>query len=253
MPLPPKLLKKASPTWCASRNARMSGTAYGTVVLHVCPEAAAGGALALVENGDMIELDVEKRRLVLLVAEDVLLKRRKSWKLPPPPLERGYWKLYFDHVLQASEGADLDSSSARAVPSCRAIIIDGRIQASLLRAVGQRVQGRAHAQPVRREVGAAAGDFFGGETRTPEYRAVNEMGEVPVLEHRGKRLSQSGVILHYLAAHFGKFAGGTRRATRDPARMLWDNHKLTSYIATLRYMVHLAKVEPQVHDFLAGA
>ncbi len=52
-------------------------------------------------------------------------------------------------------------------------------------------------------------DFFGGETRTPEYRAVNEMGEVPVLEHRGKRLSQSGVILHYLAAHFGKFAGTT--------------------------------------------
>src|SRR3989441_1235331 len=108
MPLPPKLLKKGVTDMVRISDARMSGTAYGTVVLHVCPEAAAGGALALVENGDMIELDVEKRRLVLLVAEDVLLKRRKSWKLPAAPLERGYWKLYFDHVLQASEGADLD-------------------------------------------------------------------------------------------------------------------------------------------------
>ena len=108
MPLPPKLLKKGVTDMVRISDARMSGTAYGTVVLHVCPEAAAGGVLALVENGDMIELDVEKRRLVLLVAEDVLLKRRKQWKPPAAPLERGYWKLYFDHVLQASEGADLD-------------------------------------------------------------------------------------------------------------------------------------------------
>src|SRR2546425_1233468 len=108
MPLPPKLLKKGATDMVRISDARMSGTAYGTVVLHVCPEAAAGGVLALVENGDMIDLDVEKRRLVLLVTEDVLLKRRKNWKLPPPPLDRGYWKLYFDHVLQASEGADLD-------------------------------------------------------------------------------------------------------------------------------------------------
>jgi dihydroxy-acid dehydratase len=108
MPLPPKLLKKGVTDMVRISDARMSGTAYGTVVLHVCPEAAAGGALALVENGDMIELDVEKRRLVLLVTEDVLLERRKKWKRPPAPLERGYWKLYFDHVLQASEGADLD-------------------------------------------------------------------------------------------------------------------------------------------------
>jgi L-arabonate dehydrase len=108
MPLPPKLLKKGVTDMVRISDARMSGTAYGTVVLHVCPEAAAGGALALVENGDMIELDVEKRRLALLVTEDVLLERRKKWKLPPAPLERGYWKLYFDHVLQASEGADLD-------------------------------------------------------------------------------------------------------------------------------------------------
>jgi len=108
MPLPPKLLKKGVTDMVRISDARMSGTAYGTVVLHVCPEAAAGGTLALVENGDMIELDVEKRRLVLLVTDDVLLERRKKWKLPPAPLERGYWKLYVDHVLQASDGADLD-------------------------------------------------------------------------------------------------------------------------------------------------
>jgi glutathione S-transferase len=95
-------------------------------------------------------------------------------------------------------------------------------------------------------------DFFAGETRTPEYRAqVNEMGEVPVLEHDGQLLSQSGVILHYLADHFRKFQG------EDPREVLrwilWDNHKLTSYIATLRYMATLTKTgEPQVHEFLRG-
>jgi glutathione S-transferase len=95
-------------------------------------------------------------------------------------------------------------------------------------------------------------DFFGGETRTPAYReTVNEMGEVPVLEHRGGKLSQSGVILHYLADHFGKFQGGDRLEVLR--WILWDNHKLTSYIATLRWMVTLAKVgEPQVHEFLRG-
>jgi glutathione S-transferase len=97
-------------------------------------------------------------------------------------------------------------------------------------------------------------DFFAGETRTPEYRAINEMGEVPVLEHRAERFSQSGVILHYLAAHFGKFGGRDDDERREILRwILWDNHKLTSYIATLRYMVHLAKTgEPQVHEFLRG-
>jgi glutathione S-transferase len=97
-------------------------------------------------------------------------------------------------------------------------------------------------------------DFFGGETHRPEYRAINEMGEVPVLEHRGRRLSQSGVILHHLAAHFGKFGAKDDVARQEILRwILWDNHKLTSYIATLRYMVHLAKTgEPQVHDFLRG-
>ncbi len=108
MPLPPKLLKKGVTDMLRVSDARMSGTAYGTVVLHVAPESAAGGALALVENGDEIELDVAKRRLELLVPEEELAQRRRKWKEPEPPLERGYWRLYFDHVLQANEGADLD-------------------------------------------------------------------------------------------------------------------------------------------------
>jgi L-arabonate dehydrase len=108
MPLPPKLLKKGITDMVRISDARMSGTAYGTVVLHISPEAAAGGALALVQNGDEIELDVAKRKLQLLVDEKALAERRKNWKTPKPPLDRGYWKLYFDHVLQAHEGADLD-------------------------------------------------------------------------------------------------------------------------------------------------
>jgi dihydroxy-acid dehydratase len=108
MPLPPKLLKKGVTDMLRISDARMSGTAYGTVVLHISPEAACGGALALVQNGDLIELDVERRKLELLVSEEILSKRRKSWTAPKPPLERGYWKLYHDHVLQAHQGADLD-------------------------------------------------------------------------------------------------------------------------------------------------
>jgi L-arabonate dehydrase len=108
MPLPPKLLKKGITDMVRISDARMSGTAYGTVVLHMSPEAAAGGALALVENGDMIELDVQKRSLHLAVADEELQKRKAKWKAPKPPLERGYWRLYFDHVLQADQGADLD-------------------------------------------------------------------------------------------------------------------------------------------------
>jgi L-arabonate dehydrase len=108
MPLPPKLLKKGITDMVRISDARMSGTAYGTVILHISPEAAAGGTLALVQNGDEIELDVSKRRLELLVSEQEISKRRMIWKAPPPPLDRGYWKLYFDHVLQAHQGADLD-------------------------------------------------------------------------------------------------------------------------------------------------
>jgi dihydroxy-acid dehydratase len=86
----------------------MSGTAYGTVVLHAVPEAAAGGTLALVHNGDMIELNVPERRIQLLVSDAELAKRRAEWTAPAPALDSGYWKLYIDHVTQADEGADLD-------------------------------------------------------------------------------------------------------------------------------------------------
>jgi L-arabonate dehydrase len=108
MPLPPKLLKKGITDMVRISDARMSGTAYGTVVLHMSPEAAAGGALALVQNGDMIELDVSKRILRLDISDAELAGRRARWKAPKPPLERGYWKLYVDHVNQAHQGADLD-------------------------------------------------------------------------------------------------------------------------------------------------
>ena len=95
-------------------------------------------------------------------------------------------------------------------------------------------------------------DFFNGETRTPEYRAINIMGEVPVLEHGARRLTQSGVILDYLAAHFGRFAGRDDDERREILRwLLWDNHKLTSYIATLRFMIQFQKTgETPVTEFL---
>jgi L-arabonate dehydrase len=107
MPLPPKVLRKGITDMVRISDARMSGTAYGTVVLHVSPEAAAGGTLALVQNGDMIELDVAARRLHLDVSDAELAKRRESWKAPEAPT-RGWYKLYVDHVLQADKGADLD-------------------------------------------------------------------------------------------------------------------------------------------------
>jgi dihydroxy-acid dehydratase len=108
MPLPPKVLKKGITDMVRISDARMSGTAYGTVVLHTAPEAAAGGPLAVVQNGDMIELNVPERRLQLLISDEELARRLANWKAPEPPLLSGYWKLYVDHVLQADEGADLD-------------------------------------------------------------------------------------------------------------------------------------------------
>ena len=107
MALPPKILKKGITDMVRISDARMSGTAYGTVVLHVAPEAAAGGPLALVQTGDVIELDVPARRLHLDVSDAELAKRRAAWKAPETP-KRGYYKLYVEHVQQADKGADLD-------------------------------------------------------------------------------------------------------------------------------------------------
>jgi L-arabonate dehydrase len=108
MPLPPKLLARGITDLVRISDARMSGTAYGTVVLHVSPESAAGGNLALVANGDEIELDVEARKLELRVTDDDLNRRRAAWKPEPLTWIGGYQRLYIDHVLQADRGADLD-------------------------------------------------------------------------------------------------------------------------------------------------
>jgi len=107
MPLPPKVLRKGITDMVRISDARMSGTAYGTVVLHTAPEAAAGGPLALVQDGDIVELDVPNRKLHLHVSDEELARRRAAWVAPKAPLDSGYWKLYVDTVLQADEGADL--------------------------------------------------------------------------------------------------------------------------------------------------
>jgi dihydroxy-acid dehydratase len=108
MGLPPKLLARGIKDMVRISDARMSGTAYGTVILHVCPEAAAGGPLALVRDGDMIELDVPERRLHLDVSTEELERRRALWTAPLPAMQGGYQQMYVQHVMQASDGADLD-------------------------------------------------------------------------------------------------------------------------------------------------
>lgn len=108
MTLPKKLLDKGVTDLVRISDGRMSGTAYGTVVLHVSPESAIGGNLALVQNGDMIELDVAGRRLHLDVSDEELEKRRKDWQRPEFGYDRGYVSLYVRHVQQADKGADLD-------------------------------------------------------------------------------------------------------------------------------------------------
>jgi L-arabonate dehydrase len=107
MALPQKLVQKGVSDMVRISDARMSGTAYGTVVLHAAPEAAVGGPLALVRNGDMIELDVEARTLHLDVSDDELARRRQTWQAPPPHDVRGYVKLYCETVNQADQGVDL--------------------------------------------------------------------------------------------------------------------------------------------------
>jgi L-arabonate dehydrase len=108
LPIPKKLLRAGVEDLVRISDARMSGTSYGAVVLHVAPEAAVGGPLALVRDGDPIRLDVEDRRLDLLVDEAELEARREAWTPPEKKDERGYRRLHEDHVLQANEGCDLD-------------------------------------------------------------------------------------------------------------------------------------------------
>ena len=119
LPLPKRVLEKGIDDMVRISDARMSGTCFGTVVLHVAPESALGGPLALVEDGDIVALDVEKRSLTLEVSDAELARRRAAWRAPGPPAERGYARLYVDHVLQADEGVDFDflrGGSGSAVP-----------------------------------------------------------------------------------------------------------------------------------------
>jgi dihydroxy-acid dehydratase len=108
LPIPKKLLAQGVRDMVRISDARMSGTAFGTVVLHISPEAAVGGALGLVQSGDAIELDVPNRRLELLVPEHELNARRMRWQPPSLAYTRGYGKLFLDHVLQAHLGCDFD-------------------------------------------------------------------------------------------------------------------------------------------------
>ncbi|HEY8369695.1 MAG TPA: dihydroxy-acid dehydratase, partial [Thermodesulfobacteriota bacterium] len=107
-PIPRRLLERGVRDMVRISDARMSGTSYGTVVLHVAPESAVGGPLALVKDGDEIELDVPARTLTLRVPDEELARRRAAWRPRPPHFTRGYGHLFLEHVLQANEGADFD-------------------------------------------------------------------------------------------------------------------------------------------------
>src|SRR5688500_8367914 len=108
LPVPKKLLRQGVRDMVRVSDARMSGTSYGTCVLHVAPESFVGGPLALVRNGDLIELDVDRRVLNLKVAEEELSRRKAAWKVPMKKYERGYGAIFSQHVRQADEGCDFD-------------------------------------------------------------------------------------------------------------------------------------------------
>jgi dihydroxyacid dehydratase/phosphogluconate dehydratase len=108
LPVPKKLLKAGVRDMVRISDARMSGTSYGCCVLHVAPESYVGGPLALVKNGDLIELDVVKRELNLKVSPEEMQKRKAVWQPAPPKYERGYGAIFARHVKQADEGCDFD-------------------------------------------------------------------------------------------------------------------------------------------------
>jgi hypothetical protein len=142
VPLPAKLLRRGVRDMVRICDGRMSGTAYGTVVLHVAPEAAAGGPLALVRTGDWVTLDVPSRLLTLEVADEELDRRRAEWNPLPPHASRGWTRLYTEHVQQASDGADLDflvGGSGHEVG--RESHLPGNAVREYLRDPGQRVRG----------------------------------------------------------------------------------------------------------------
>lgn len=108
IPIPKKLARQGVKDMVRISDGRMSGTAAGTIILHVAPEAAIGGPLALVQTGDRICLDAAGRRLELLVSDEELARRKSALQLPIVPPKRGYGKLFHDHVVQAPGGVDFD-------------------------------------------------------------------------------------------------------------------------------------------------
>lgn len=108
LPIPQKLLKQGVRDMVRVSDARMSGTSYGTCVLHVSPESAVGGPLALLRDGDEITLDIPGRTLAVHLSDAELESRRREWTPPEPHYRRGYGKLYLDHVTQAENGCDFD-------------------------------------------------------------------------------------------------------------------------------------------------
>jgi len=115
LPIPKKLLEKGVRDLVRLSDARMSGTHYGTCVLHIAPESAVGGPLALVKTGDEILLDVPNRKLELLISDDEFAQRRANWQAPKQPYSRGYTALYQQHVGQANTGCDFDFLAGNAI------------------------------------------------------------------------------------------------------------------------------------------
>ena len=108
LPIPKKLLEQGVRDMVRISDARMSGTSYGACVLHVTPESYIGGPLAFVQDGDLIELDVPARKLNVLISDAEMSKRKAAWVAPAPKFERGFGKLYLQHIQQADKGCDFD-------------------------------------------------------------------------------------------------------------------------------------------------
>lgn len=108
LPIPAKLLRHGIKDMVRISDARMSGTAFGTAVLHVAPESAAGGPLAVVKDGDPVVLDYERRKLEIEIPDDEMARRFATYQPAPPHYRRGYGSLYLEHVLQADQGCDFD-------------------------------------------------------------------------------------------------------------------------------------------------
>ena len=108
LPLPKKLLQRGVRDMLRLSDARMSGTHYGSCVLHISPESAVGGPLALLRTGDVVELNVAERRIAMQVSDEELALRRAAWVAPVQPYQRGYTQLYQQHVTQAHQGCDFD-------------------------------------------------------------------------------------------------------------------------------------------------